>query len=108
MTATRARRIVPLLVATLLTGGGISLASTAVAAPATTAASVTTDIDDDNMRTVERLTPQKPRAVKKVIRRVWKYGVDPGNSQYGGGNVDEHTWAREYRTPCAELDCLQN
>ncbi|MET9640519.1 hypothetical protein ABZY83_29615 [Streptomyces virginiae] len=107
MTATRARRIVPLLIATLLTGGGISLASTAVAAPATTAASVATDIDDDNMRTVERLTPQKPRTVKRLIRRVEKYGVEPGRSKYGG-NVDEHTWAREYRTPCAELDCLRN
>ncbi|MET9841744.1 hypothetical protein ABZZ01_28770 [Streptomyces virginiae] len=106
MTATRARRIVPLLIATLLTGGGISLASTAVAAPATTAASVTTDIDD-HMRTVERLTPQKPRTVKRLIRRVEKYGVEPGRSKYGG-NVDEHTWAREYRTPCAELDCLRN
>ncbi|WP_234378995.1 hypothetical protein [Streptomyces sp. IGB124] len=64
-------------------------------------------IDDDNMRTVERLTPQKPRTVKRLIRRVEKYGVEPGRSKYGG-NVDEHTWAREYRTPCAELDCLQN
>ncbi|MFE5680322.1 hypothetical protein ACFQ7B_19180 [Streptomyces erythrochromogenes] len=107
MTAARARHIAPFLIASLLTGGGISLTSTAVAAPATTAASVTADIDDDNMRTVKRLTPHKPRTVKKLIRRVERYGVEPGNS-YGGGNVDEHTWAREHRTPCAELDCLQN
>ncbi|MFF9056301.1 hypothetical protein ACF09Z_34720 [Streptomyces erythrochromogenes] len=107
MIATRARHIVPLLIATLLTGGGLSLASAAAAAPSTTSASVVTDTDDDNVRTIKRLTPHKPRTVKKVIRRVEKYGVEPGRSQYGG-NIDEHTWARDYRTPCAELDCLQN
>ncbi|MGW0394506.1 cytochrome P450 [Streptomyces sp. NPDC003042] len=45
MTATRTRRVVPLLIATLLAGGGASLSSTAFAAPTTTTARVTTDTE---------------------------------------------------------------
>ncbi|WP_405828066.1 hypothetical protein [Streptomyces sp. NBC_00105] len=47
MTATRTRRLAPLLIATLLAGGAASLSSTAFAAPttATTTPNVTTDSD---------------------------------------------------------------
>ncbi|MFE6839692.1 hypothetical protein ACFVFI_33325 [Streptomyces sp. NPDC057705] len=45
MTATRTRRLAPLLIATLLAGGAASLSSTAFAAPTTTTTNVTTDSD---------------------------------------------------------------
>ncbi|MFG2342053.1 hypothetical protein [Streptomyces yangpuensis] len=115
MTAVPARRIVPLVIAILLTGGAASLSSpststAAVAAPASTTASTTTDTDDDNLRTVERLNPEKRRTVKKLIRTVEKWGVVPDGVYFppGRGNPDKHQWAQEYRTPCKQLDCLQN
>ncbi|OLZ45094.1 hypothetical protein AVW11_34650 [Streptomyces amritsarensis] len=107
MTATLARRVAPLLITALL-AGGVSLASTAVAAPAV-ATSGTADTDDDNLRTIKRLNAEKPRTVKKLVRTVEKYGITDGRQWGPGvGNVDGHEWARGYRTPCKQLDCLQN
>ncbi|MFI6005787.1 hypothetical protein ACIA98_36290 [Streptomyces sp. NPDC051366] len=105
MTATGTRRVAPLLIATLLAGGGVSLSSTAFAAPTTTTASITTDTDSP--RTVKHIT-KKPRTVKKLIRTVEKSGVGITDPTATNVNVDESTWGASYRTPCAELDCLKN
>ncbi|MCM1969252.1 hypothetical protein [Streptomyces sp. G1] len=109
MIAIRTRRVVPLLIATLLAGGGVSLSSVAVVAPAApgaTAAGLTTD--SDTPRPVKDLSRKKPRTVKKLIRTVEGSGVgathpDPFNSV----NVDGNEWARDYSTPCVELDCVR-
>lgn len=106
MIAIRSRSVAPILIATLLAAGGASLSSTAVAAPTTTAASVVTDGDSDNLRTVKRLNPNKPRPVKKLVRRVETNAALPDRPYIG--NVDgTSTWGWDYRTPCAELDCLR-
>ncbi|MFE4258143.1 hypothetical protein [Streptomyces sp. NPDC056883] len=105
MIAIRTRRVVPLLIATLLAGGGVSLSSTAVAAPATTAAGLTTDTDTP--RTVKDLSRKKPRTVKNLIRTVDRSGVGAARPDDRNVNVDGNEWARSYSTPCAELDCLR-
>ncbi|MFF3675981.1 hypothetical protein ACFYYS_18665 [Streptomyces sp. NPDC002120] len=67
MTATRTRRLAPLLIATLLAGGAASLSSTAFAAPTTTTANVTTDTDTetDSPRPVKHIA-KTPRTVKSI------------------------------------------
>ncbi|MCX4632528.1 MULTISPECIES: hypothetical protein [unclassified Streptomyces] len=111
MTATRIRRTVPLLIATLLAGGGVSLSSTAFATPTTTTASVHTDTDTDNLRTVKRLT-KKPRLVKKLTRTVEKDDVgvsQPSGDPYNNVNVDGTTRVPQYHTtPCVTLDCVRS
>ncbi|MFJ3728744.1 hypothetical protein ACIPYQ_40120 [Streptomyces sp. NPDC090045] len=88
MTATRTRRVVPLLIVTLLAGGGASLSSTAFAAPTTTTASVTTDTDTDSPRTVKHIA-KKPRIVKSIRRDKQsdgEYGVLNGGQGGNGGD----------------------
>ncbi|MEV6733725.1 hypothetical protein [Streptomyces sp. NPDC051364] len=110
MTATGTRRVAPLLIATLLAGGGVSLSSTAFAAPTTTTASVHTDTDTDNLRTVKRLT-KTPRPVKKLTRTVEKDDVgvtQPSGDPYNNVNVDGTTRVPPYHTtPCVTLDCVR-
>ncbi|MFF1493530.1 hypothetical protein [Streptomyces sp. NPDC058304] len=106
MTATGTRRVAPLLIATLLAGGGVSLSSSsAFAAPTTTTTSITTDTDSP--RPVKHIA-KKPRTVKKLVRRVETSGTGIADPAATNVNVDESTWGASYRTPCAELDCLKN
>ncbi|MGW7455276.1 hypothetical protein [Streptomyces sp. NPDC054787] len=94
MTATRSRRLVPLLIATLLAGGGASLSSTAFAAPTTTTASVTTDTDTDtdSRRTVKTIT-KTPRTIK-TIKKTPKFGDAELSGGVGGS-----------KAPPVVLDC---
>ncbi|MEU7729667.1 hypothetical protein AB0B78_31195 [Streptomyces sp. NPDC040724] len=85
MTATRTRRLAPLLIVTLLAGGAASLSSTAFAAPTTTTASVTTDTDTDSPRTVKNIT-KKPRTIKTIHKNdnTVDYGGEVGRKGNGG------------------------
>ncbi|WP_405828052.1 MULTISPECIES: hypothetical protein [unclassified Streptomyces] len=122
MTATRTRRLAPLLIATLLAGGAASLSSTAFAAPTTTTTNLTTDSTapggaggkevatylTDSPRTIKHIT-KKPRPVKKLIRTVERYGTGITTPFQGGGDggTDGTRRVPKYpTTPCVNLDCL--
>ncbi|MFD4866248.1 hypothetical protein [Streptomyces sp. NPDC058412] len=97
MTATRTRRLAPLLIATLLAGGGASLTSTAFAAPAETAASVTTNTDTDSPRPVKSIR-KKPRTSGGVGGGgVWG-GPDIGGILEGGAGGESYENERMWRT----------
>ncbi|MFF3678071.1 hypothetical protein ACFYYS_29365 [Streptomyces sp. NPDC002120] len=84
MTATRTRRLAPLLIATLLAGGAASISSTAIAAPTTTSASVTTDTDADSPRPVKHIA-KTPRTVKSIPKTPRTSGGMGGSREPGEG-----------------------